>query len=111
MIEKLEELRRKAEKWLKWREESNRRATEYIPKPKDENRAVRENKITSLSPNLCRDASCDDCFGRLNWEVHNPGELGMEYWIANCDCNSGSRLWTLSVETVKLTSINSEKGT
>lgn len=29
---------------------------------------------------------CDECFQRLDLEVHNPGEIQKEYYIAYCEC-------------------------
>ena len=33
-----------------------------------------------------RDLNCLECYRRVEIEVHNPGEINMEYWIGSCEC-------------------------
>ena len=67
---------------------------------------IRDNKTIEPYAGLKHESYCDDCFANLDWEVHDPGSLQDEKWIAYCNCNNNQRMWTLRVETYKVQSIN-----
>lgn len=54
-----------------------------------------------------RDSYCADCFKHLDWDLHNGGDgIISQYWIAYCNCNRKQRMWTMRVDTIKLSSVN-----
>jgi hypothetical protein len=67
---------------------------------------IEENLVSEMHPDMRNYCNCPDCHKTLDWDDHNKGEIGMEYWIAFCRCNKGQRMWTIRPHTMKFSSIN-----